>query len=69
MAAGQRKPLAFVSTSLREEDQPFVKLVERLIRENGFEPMGTHIQHLSQSGIVFWRIYLRLTVSSWRPKF
>jgi tetratricopeptide (TPR) repeat protein len=41
MAAGRRKPLAFVSTSLREEDQPFVKLVERIITENGFEPMGT----------------------------
>lgn len=41
MATHERKPLAFISTSLREEDKPFVDLVEKITRENGFEPYGT----------------------------
>jgi hypothetical protein len=41
LANREPKPLAFISTSLREEDKPFVGLVENITRENGFEPYGT----------------------------
>ena len=37
----ERKALAFISTSLRKEDKPFVDLVEEITLENGLEPYGT----------------------------
>src|SRR5436190_18383921 len=45
MIYGKRKPLAFISTSLRDEDRLFVKLIEEITRDNGFEPMGTVGRH------------------------
>ncbi|MGH9977076.1 MAG: hypothetical protein ACRD8Z_14750 [Nitrososphaeraceae archaeon] len=53
MAVKERKPLAFISTSLRKEDNLFVKLVEKITRENGFEPMGTVGLH-SAAPIPVW---------------
>lgn len=53
MATQERKPLAFISTSLRKEDKPFVDLVEEITRENGFEPYGT-VGKYSAAPIPIW---------------
>lgn len=37
----ERKPKAFISTSLRMEDKEFCDLVTEIVRENNFEPFGT----------------------------
>jgi hypothetical protein len=37
----QRKPMAFISCSLRQEDKPFVDRVEWLVKVFGFQPVGT----------------------------
>lgn len=34
------KPRAFISSSLRDEDRPFVDWVERIALEFGFDPIG-----------------------------
>jgi hypothetical protein len=49
----EQKPLAFISTSLLEEDRRFVELIEKLSKENGFEPMGT-VGRYSASPISLW---------------
>jgi hypothetical protein len=49
----ERKPLAFISTSLREEDKSFVDLVVKITRENGFEPFGT-VGKYSAAPIPIW---------------
>ncbi len=38
---GTRQPRAFISQSLRPEDEAFAGFVARLVRHFGFEPMGT----------------------------
>lgn len=37
----QKRPSAFISCSLREEDKPFVNLIEALVKTFGFHPTGT----------------------------
>jgi hypothetical protein len=41
----QRRPLAFISCSTRQEDRPFVELVEAIIKRFGFRPAGTVGRH------------------------
>ena len=35
------KPKAFISCSLRDEDKPFIDIVEEILRQHGIEPFGT----------------------------
>jgi hypothetical protein len=35
------KPKAFISCSLRNEDKPFIDIVEEILRKHGIEPFGT----------------------------
>ena len=35
------KPKAFISCSLRDEDKPFIDIVEEILRKHGIEPFGT----------------------------
>lgn len=37
----QRKPRAFISCSLRQEDKPFVDMIVAITKRFGFRPMGT----------------------------
>lgn len=41
------KPRAFISTSLRRKDEPFVELTEKLARKHGFQPYGTVGRHIA----------------------
>ncbi|WP_282127001.1 hypothetical protein [Marinifilum flexuosum] len=41
------KPKAFISCSVREEDQKFNTLVEKIVRKYGFEPCGTVGRHVN----------------------
>ncbi|HEX5276216.1 MAG TPA: hypothetical protein VFW42_00945 [Fluviicoccus sp.] len=41
MSKQERRPIAFLSCSLRPEDEEFVNFVARLCRHFGFEPTGT----------------------------
>lgn len=35
------KPKAFISCSLRDEDKPFIDIVEDILKKHGIEPFGT----------------------------
>ena len=40
-------PKAFISCSVRQEDKTFVEIVEQIVKDNGFEPMGTVGRHVN----------------------
>jgi len=47
-----REPKAFISCSLRKQDEKFVNLVERIVRKKGFLPFGTVGRYVNDSAPV-----------------